>query len=100
MGIGTCGTCAVAITATRKSANESTGESTGQSTGKSTGEEAVSKANWKDIARRNLPPHNPEKDRRLACQTKVLDDINVDKFAGFWGHQDKVAWSTTEGKGS
>lgn len=75
MGIGTCGTCAVAI------------------------EGPVSEANWKDKARRSLPPHDPEKPLRLACQTKVLGDIRVTKYTGFWGHQDKVAWTPNE-KGS
>ncbi len=73
MGIGTCGTCAVAI------------------------EGEVSDANWKDSARRNLPPHNGRKDTqkplRLACQTKVLGDIKVTKFTGFWGHKSQVAWT-------
>ena len=74
MGIGTCGTCAVAI------------------------EGEVSEANWRDIARRKLPPHDPEKNLRLACQTKVLGDIRVTKFEGFWGHQDDVAWMATTEK--
>ncbi|MEL6603068.1 MAG: 2Fe-2S iron-sulfur cluster-binding protein [Cyanobacteria bacterium J06614_10] len=73
MGIGTCGTCAVAI------------------------EGEVSEPNWKDKARRALPPHNPDKPLRLACQTRVLGDIRVTKFEGFWGHQDGLAWSP-EGK--
>lgn len=68
MGIGTCGTCAVAI------------------------EGNVSEPNWKDRARRSLPPHDSTKDLRLACQTKVLGDIRVTKFEGFWGHEDKIAW--------
>lgn len=68
MGIGTCGTCAVKI------------------------EGAVSDTNWRDIARRNLPPHNPDSDLRLACQTKVLGDIRITKYKGFWGHEPDVAW--------
>ncbi|EDX87776.1 hypothetical protein S7335_5486 [Synechococcus sp. PCC 7335] len=72
MGIGTCGTCAVAI------------------------EGDVSKANWRDIARRSLPPHDAQKSLRLACQTQVLGDIKVTKFEGFWGHQSETAW-TPEG---
>lgn len=72
MGIGTCGTCAVAI------------------------EGPVSEVNWKDKARRSLPPHDPEKPLRLACQTKVLGDIRVTKYTGFWGHQDKVAWTPNQ----
>lgn len=72
MGIGSCGTCAVEIQ----------GE--------------VSEPNWKDKARRSLPPHSPHKNRRLACQTKVLGDICVTKYDGFWGSGDRVLW-TPEG---
>lgn len=62
-GLGSCGTCAVEIL------------------GK------VSAANWRDRTRRSLPPHNRSQNRRLACQTKVLEDIEVIKYAGFWGHK-------------
>ncbi len=65
-GIGSCGTCAVEII----------GE--------------VSPANWKDKARRSLFPHSLEQNRRLACQTKVLGDIKVIKYDGFWGQGNSV----------
>ena len=68
MGIGSCGTCAVEV------------------------EGEVSPPNWKDKARRSLPPHSPTKNRRLACQTKVLGDICVTKYNGFWGQGDRTAW--------
>ena len=68
-GIGTCGTCAVAID----------GE--------------VSEANWKDRARRSLPPHDRDRNLRLACQTQVLGDITVTKYDGFWGQGDQPVWS-------
>ncbi len=68
MGIGTCGTCAVAIA----------GE--------------VSEVNWRDLTRRSLPPHSPQKQLRLACQTQVLGDVKVTKFNGFWGQADQIAW--------
>jgi ferredoxin len=61
LGIGTCGTCAVEI------------------------EGQVSSPNWKDTARRSLPPHSPSRNLRLACQTKVLGDVKVTKYNGFWG---------------
>ncbi len=64
-GIGSCGTCAVRI------------------------EGDVSAVNWRDRARRSLPPHTPGQDLRLACQTRVLGDISVTKFNGFWGHKDE-----------
>lgn len=68
-GIGTCGTCAVAIY----------GE--------------VSEVNRRDIIRRSLPPHDSQRDLRLACQTKVLGDITVTKFDGFWGQGTAPAWT-------
>ncbi len=67
-GIGTCGTCAVQV------------------------EGVVSEANWKDKARRSLPPHSPGKPLRLACQTQVYGDIKVTKFDGFWGQGDNQVW--------
>jgi ferredoxin len=68
MGIGTCGTCAVQID----------GE--------------VSEANWKDVARRSLPPHQRSRNLRLACQTQVLGDITVTKFTSFWGQGSDRLW--------
>jgi ferredoxin len=68
MGIGTCGTCAVMI------------------------EGPVSPANWRDYARRSFPPHNPNKNLRLACQTQVFGDLKVTKFSGFWGQNDQEVW--------
>ena len=68
MGIGTCGTCAVLV------------------------EGEVNEPNWKDKARRSLPPHSPTSDRRLACQTQVLGDVKVTKFDGFWGQGSEPVW--------
>jgi ferredoxin len=68
MGIGTCGTCAVQI------------------------EGEVSPPNWKDIARRSLPPHQIDRPLRLACQTQVLGDITVSKFNAFWGQGVDRVW--------
>lgn len=67
-GIGSCGTCAVSI------------------------EGHVSPPNWKDQARRSLPPHSPSKNLRLACQTKVLGDLQVTKYDGFWGQGNQIVW--------
>ena len=66
--LGTCGTCAVQI------------------------EGKVGSANWKDKGRRSLPPHSPERDLRLACQTKVLGDLKVSKFDRFWGQGETKIW--------
>lgn len=68
-GIGTCGTCAVAI------------------------EGEVSEMSWREKTRLSLPPHSPETPRRLACQVKVLGDIQVTKYDGFWGHGTQVEWT-------
>jgi ferredoxin len=65
-GIGSCGTCAVAIV----------GE--------------VSEINWKEKARLSLPPHKPNNNRRLACQVQVFGDIEVTKYDGFWGQGESV----------
>ncbi|TVP64177.1 MAG: (2Fe-2S)-binding protein [Leptolyngbya sp. LCM1.Bin17] len=69
-GLGTCGTCAVQID----------GE--------------VSAPNWKDKTRRSLPPHHPDRNLRLACQTQVLGDITVTKYDGFWGQGETPVWPT------
>lgn len=68
MGIGTCGTCAVEI------------------------EGDVSAPNWKDTARRSLPPHDRDRPLRLACQTRVMGDIKVSKYDAFWGQGSDRVW--------
>jgi ferredoxin len=65
-GIGSCGTCAVAIV----------GE--------------VSDINCREKVRLSLPPHADDKNLRLACQVQVLGDIQVTKYDGFWGQGDLV----------
>ncbi|HEY9810283.1 MAG TPA: 2Fe-2S iron-sulfur cluster-binding protein [Halomicronema sp.] len=68
-GIGTCGTCAVEISG------------------------PVSEQGWREKARLSVPPHSAETTRRLACQTKVLGDIKVTKFEGFWGQGSQICWT-------
>ncbi len=68
-GIGTCGTCAVQI------------------------EGKVSEVNWRDRTRRSLPPHQANRDLRLACQTQVMGDIRVTKYDGFWGQGTQPVWT-------
>lgn len=68
LGIGSCGTCAVEIQ----------GE--------------INPPNWKDKARRSLPPHKFNRDLRLACQTQVLGDITVSKYDKFWGQGETKIW--------
>ncbi len=68
-GIGTCGTCAVVI------------------------EGEVSEAQWREKARLFVPPHSPDSDQRLSCHVKVLGDIKVTKYNGFWGQGSKTVWT-------
>ncbi len=76
-GLGTCGTCAVLV------------------------EGDVSAPNWRDRARRSLPPHSPSRNLRLACQTQVQGTAHVTKFDGFWGEGANPVWTPTakEGQG-
>jgi ferredoxin len=62
-GLGTCGTCAVAIKGKVSSLSEI------------------------EKVRLNLPPHHLSNGLRLACQCKVLGNLDVHKLEGFWGHQ-------------
>ncbi len=71
--IGTCGTCAVAVSGN------------------------VSPLNWKEKARFALHPHSlvgsREKLRRLACQVTVLGNIEVTKYNQFWGQGETIVWT-------
>ncbi|MEM1173021.1 MAG: 2Fe-2S iron-sulfur cluster-binding protein [Cyanobacteria bacterium P01_H01_bin.35] len=67
--IGTCGTCAVEI------------------------EGEVSQPQWREKARLSVPPHSPNSQKRLSCQVKVLGDIKVTKYNGFWGQGSEIVWS-------
>ncbi|SFR43614.1 2Fe-2S iron-sulfur cluster-binding protein [Halogeometricum limi] len=60
-GSGSCGTCAVSVTG------------------------AVTDRTRRETARLSFPPHAPESGLRLACQTRVLGDLTVEKHPGFWG---------------
>ena len=60
-GLGTCGTCAVAI-------EGDAGEPT-----------------RRERLRLSIPPHDPDGGLRLACQVRVTDDLVVSKRPGFWG---------------
>lgn len=62
-GLGSCGTCALKV------------------------EGLTTKPSKSEFMRLALPPHRKaqEKRLRLACQTRVLGDIWVDKLSGYWG---------------
>lgn len=60
-GLGTCGTCAVTVRG------------------------VISEPTARERFRLRFPPHTPESGLRLACQVRVLGDLEVDKHPGFWG---------------
>ncbi len=60
-GLGSCGTCAVEVTG------------------------PVSDRTRRERLRLRVPPHDPDSGLRLACQTRVLGDVTVEKHQGFWG---------------
>lgn len=62
-GMGTCGTCAVEING------------------------PVSEMTKVETWRLGFPPHRSESGLRLACQCKVLGDLQVKKHGGLWGNQ-------------
>ena len=67
-GLGTCGTCAVEVRAADGAVTPPT-----------------SIERW----RLSFPPHRPDRGLRLACQCRVLGDVEVVKHAGVWG-QDRA----------
>jgi len=72
-GIGACGACTVRV------------------------DGKVSNRSWIETIWRLLPLSSPMADRRLACQTQVLGDVEVIKFEGFLGRGTGIVW-TSEGK--
>jgi hypothetical protein len=42
-------------------------------------------------------PHSIHKERRLACQTKVLGDLLVTKFDGYFGDGEEFFWTPAQG---
>lgn len=62
-GFGSCGTCAVDVSG------------------------PVTERTRRERIRLCVPPHHPDSGLRLACQTHVLGDVDVEKFPGFWGQQ-------------
>lgn len=63
-GLGTCGTCAVEVRG------------------------LVSPPTARERWRLHFPPHRAGSGLRLACQCRILGDVEVVKHLGFWGqHQ-------------
>lgn len=69
-GFGSCGTCAVRV------------------------DGPVTTPTRRERLRLRVPPHDVDAGLRLACQTRVLGDVDVTKHAGFWGQHVE-----TEGEG-
>lgn len=65
LGFGTCGTCTVKV---KGEVNEMT---------------------LTEKIRLELPPHKITKGLRLSCQVKVLGNVEVEKYDGFWGEKIK-----------
>ncbi len=63
MGLGSCGTCAVAVEGDTHP--------------------LTALERW----RLSFPPHRRDSDLRLACQLRVERDLVVRKHGGFWGHR-------------
>jgi ferredoxin len=62
-GHGTCGTCAVAV------------------------DGPATEPTRRERLRLRTPPHDPDSGLRLSCQTRILGDVSVEKYGGFWGQQ-------------
>ena len=62
-GMGTCGTCSLQI------------------------DGPVSEPTRMEAWRFGFPPHQPDSGLRLACQCKVLGDLELTKHGGMWGNQ-------------
>lgn len=65
-GNGVCGTCAVRV------------------------EGGASEIRQREKLRLLSPPHHPNRGLRLACRLRVMDDVRVEKYPGYWGqHADR-----------
>lgn len=68
-GHGGCGTCVVLV------------------------EGAVSDPTKPETARMAVPPHSAHPERRLACQVKIMGNVRVTKFDGYFGEGDRPIWT-------
>lgn len=65
-GLGTCGTCAVEVRGQGGAVTEPT-----------------ALEGW----RLSFPPHRTDRGLRLACQCRVIGDVEVVKHGGLWGQR-------------
>jgi ferredoxin len=83
-GHGTCGTCAVEVVPASDATVDADHEPDER------GPPAVSEPTTGERLRLSVPPHESDSGLRLACQTRVHDDVVVRKYPGFWGqHVDR-----------
>ncbi len=72
-GHGICGTCLVEV------------------------EGEVSEPTKMEANRMAFPPHSAHKDRRLSCQVKVVGDVRVTRFDGYFGDGEAAIWTPDKG---
>lgn len=72
-GHGVCGTCLVGV------------------------EGEVSEPTKLEMSRMAFPPHSAHKERRLSCQVKVLGDLRVTRFDGYFGDGEHTVWTPEHG---
>lgn len=68
-GHGTCGTCLVEV------------------------EGNTSEPTQMEKIRMAIPPNSSRPERRLSCQVKVMGDVRVTKFDGFFGEGEHENWT-------
>ncbi len=72
-GHGTCGTCFVSV------------------------EGSVSEPTEAETKRTIFHPHFDHRERRLACQVKVMGDVSITKFEGYFGDGEESVWTPDRG---
>jgi len=91
-GLGTCGTCAVAVRSPPVGSTDAVGGHPGLS---------PPLPSARERARLAFPPHTAEasaaRGLRLACQVRVVGDVTLAKGEGFWGHQSGMLPPLAEG---
>lgn len=50
-----------------------------------------------EIKRLSFPPHLAHPERRLSCQVKVLGDLRITRFEGYFGEGEQSLWAPEQG---
>lgn len=72
-GHGTCGTCFIGV------------------------EGPVSEPTKEETKRTIFHPHFAHRERRLACQVKVMGNVSITKFEGYFGDGEDSVWTPDQG---